>query len=293
VTQYAQRNLTASTKCVPGTSQTFRLPIMNPGEFHIMASDFSAPSSSAETLSRAAPGVRTPAVAGVAGHDNQININPVGPDLPVNPIGPTLPVNPNLPIVLTGPIVPGPYPVSLDIFHGDQLVASGAPPPIQQCQAFSDDTWRVRVNYAAQSQATDTIRFDLMPYTSTLPVLTRRIPLDFLQQGFDNNWNGRKYISLAFENSTLIVRFDPEIASYYNLTNTDYTIAGIPTEINPPNLMVKDIQFKMDSSSGGFQELSGPLPYIQVTVTFGGIDGQPITGSILHTPFTVGAFSIS
>ena len=329
--QYAPRDLTASTKSVPGTSRMYRLPTMMPGEFHITATGYSAPvitaamvdttaigqtatgtvavaelRNTAEAAAAPAP-ASTPAaaptapagtvVAGAASAGaappakialavNQTGLDTgLGQQIGINPIGPGGPGGPG------GPIIPPSYPVSLDIFHGDQLVVSGAPPPIQQALDDNDGTWRVRVNYAAQSQPTDTIQFSLMPYTSTLPLLTRRIPLWFLQQGFDNNWNGRNYISIAFEDGTLYIQFDPEIASYYHLPNQNIAVASAITEV-PPNLVVTDIQLRVDSSSGGYEELAGPLPYIQVTVTVGGIDGQPMNCSILGGDFTIADFSV-
>jgi hypothetical protein len=37
VVQYAELNLSTSTRAVPGTSATYRLPVMMPGVFHITA----------------------------------------------------------------------------------------------------------------------------------------------------------------------------------------------------------------------------------------------------------------
>ena len=277
MTDYASRDLNTSTNPVPGTSRMYRLPTMTPGVFHLTATGHSLPGN-ARVLADTKAADATRGSAGIGG------INTTG----------TLEIgnNPGNPGNPGGPVIPPPYTVSLDLFHGDQLVASGAPPPLQQVVSAFDDAWRVRVNYTAQSQPADTIQFDLMPYPSTLPLLTRRIPLWFLQQGFDNNWNGRQYISLVFEDSTLSIRFDPEIASYYHLSEQDIPVATHITEV-PPNMMVKDIRLRVDSSDSGFEELTGHLPYIQVTVTVGGIGGQPITGSIAEVDFKIDDFSIT
>jgi phospholipase C len=282
--QYAELNLKTSTNAVPGTSAMYRLPTMMPGVFHITATGHQLPHFVARAAAPASslPALATPPVSialarpgdGAAGGlgGGVINVGPIGPGGP------------------GGPIIPPPYTVLLDIFHGDELVASGAPPPIQECLSADDDTFRVRVNYPANSQPTDTIQFNLMPYTSTLPLLTRRIPLWFLQKGFNNNWNGRNYISIAFENDTLSVRFDPEIASYYHLTELDHPLGSIPGVV-PPTVVMKDLQLRVDSSSGGYQELPGPLPYVQVTASFGGLNGQPIQFSIPGGQFSVSDFS--
>src|ERR1700675_2933888 len=147
--QYAELNLKTSTNAVPGTSAMYRLPTMMPGVFHITATGYQLPHFIARV---AGPGARvsgsvTPSVSialarpvdgaagGLGGLGGLINVGPNGPGGP------------------NGPIIPPPYTVLLDIFHGDELVASGAPPPIQDCLSADDDTWRVRVNYPANSQS--------------------------------------------------------------------------------------------------------------------------------------------
>jgi len=285
VVQYAELDLSTSTRAVPGTSATYRLPVMMPGVFHITATGHPLVHFVARDLrpGTSATGSAKPTVHVALARPGDGNSGvPGGTEINVGPIGPGGPPG--------GPVIPPPYSLLLDIFHGDELVASGAPPPIQECLAAGDDTWRVRVNYPANSQPTDTVQFNLMPYTSTLPLLTRRIPLWFLQQGFNNNWNGRNYISVAFENNTVSIRFDPQIASYYHLTELDHPVASIPGEI-PPTVIMKDLQLRVDSSSGGYQELPGPLPYVQATATFGGLDGKPIAFSIPGGNFTISDFS--
>jgi hypothetical protein len=128
-------------------------------------------------------------------------------------------------------------------------------------------------------------------FPSMLPILTRRIPLDFFQQGFDDNWNGRGYISIEFENSTLVLHFDREVASYYNLSDQDYPIASYPTE-DPPNILVKDVNLSGGSSPGSVGFLAGPLPYIRLTVSCTGINGQPITGGVFGFDINVHDFAV-
>ena len=192
MTQYAQLNATTTIQGEPGKSRMFRLPVMNPGTFHISATGYTQPLNALAVPAGAAthkaggvaaiggPARITPVNRAGAGI-GQIGIAPVGPGGPGGPGG-----------------SPVSYPVSLDLFHGDVLVASGAPPALQEVTANNDNAWRVRVNFASDTQPGDNVDV-LMPYTSTLPILTRRVPLDFLQQGFDNNWNGRNYISIFLE----------------------------------------------------------------------------------------------
>ena len=182
----------------------------------------------------------------------------------------------------------------MDLFHGDNIVASGSNGlPIQHTPSEGDSTWRLRLQLGPGSPAgTYTFTITLMPFPSMLPILTRRIPLDFYQQGFDNNWNGRNYISIEFVDNNLMIHFDPEVASYYNLSDKDYVMASFPT-VDPPNIMVKDVHLAVDSSAGAFGSLPGPLPYVVMTVRFTGINNQPISGSVLGFDVNVHDFTIT
>jgi hypothetical protein len=145
MTQYAQLHANTTIQAEPGKSRMFRLPVMNPGTFHISATGSTLPLSALAVPAVSAPpkvggvaAIGGPAgitpLTGVAGGIGKIGIAPVGPGDPGGPGGPG-----------GGPVS---YPVSLDLFHGDVLVASGAPPASQQVTAANDDTWRVRVNFA-------------------------------------------------------------------------------------------------------------------------------------------------
>ena len=61
----------------------------------------------------------------------------------------------------------------------------------------------------------------------------------------------------------------------------------------PNEVIVRDIRISIDSSSGGFEELPGPLPYIMVAVKIGSIDGKPLTASTAGIDFAIGEFSIN
>jgi hypothetical protein len=300
LTQYAALNVNTVLPADPGQSRMFRLPTINPGQFVIQATGYSLAENIAD---RAVAGNSASVLAPVAGDGSTArpqrtavdgNIGGVqgagagGVNAP--PGGPTGP---------TGPVFPPPYPVSIDLFHGETLVVSSAAPILQQAATPFDDTWRARINFPSNAQPTDTIRIALSPYTGTLPIQTRRIPLSFLQQGFDNNWNGRNYISIYFEDGTLGIQFDPEIASYYKLSNLSYpVITGLASDfVDASIVVVQDITLNINSSDGGFEELQGPLPYILVAVKIGGIGNQPISVDvgwwIADAHFAISDFSIN
>jgi phospholipase C len=205
---------------------------------------------------------------------------------------------PSTGIVSIGPALAGPpgggsgngpavVDLEMELYHGDEFIVSGVNVlPPQLTPSDGDDTWRVRLQLAPDAPAGDYSFSITLDYPSAFPILTRRIPLAFFQQGFDNNWNGRQYISLGFADGELVINFDPELASYYGLSNVQYVAPGFPTLVWP-NILVSDVRLSMDSSDGPYvpsynpyKSLPGPLPYVLLTVTFTGVNNLPISGSI-------------
>jgi len=182
----------------------------------------------------------------------------------------------------------------MDLYHGDHLVVSGFNNlPLQQTPSDGDSTWKVQLQLAPGAPAGSfSYNVSLNPFPSLYPLLTRRIPLAFFQQGFDNNWNDRKYISLEFEAGDLMIRFDPEVASYYGLPNVDYVLGSIPT-LQFPAIQISDVRLSMNSSDSGYDGLTGKLAYVQLTVQFTGINNQPISGSFAGLGFNVQPFSVN
>jgi phospholipase C len=62
----------------------------------------------------------------------------------------------------------------------------------------------------------------VLQYPSILPAEERRVPLSFLQQGFDKNWNdGHQYLTdFQIRNNTLHYSWDPQFAGLYHLDAT-------------------------------------------------------------------------
>jgi phospholipase C len=276
MTEFALRNASTNITLRPGQVRSYRLPVMSPGEFHIAVTSIQP----IPVPPKPHP-MGTPHAAG--GHQGGIGVNG-SVVVPVD-LGP-----------LTGGVSPpvgsGTGAVAqaqsgdllIDLFHGDSLVATGIGfLPIQQNIWMGDGTWRVRFQMAQGTTDGDyPWRIDLMPYTSMLPIQTRRIPLEFFQDFLDLMWNGNDYVRVALEGGQLAVRYDPDVASYYGLKNLGIQLFdGNSSFFTGPQLQTKDISVGIDSSSSGYQFLNGPQTYVYVTVNFAGINGQPIEIDVL------------
>ena len=182
----------------------------------------------------------------------------------------------------------------MELYHQGNLVATGANAlPMQNTPAEGDDTWTVGLSLAPGTPQGETYPYiiTLSPFPSVLPVVTRRVPLAFIQQGFDDNWNGRDYIRFEVEANTLIVTFDPELASYYHLSAVQHPLP-VPWGIDAPNIQVKTSNLSIGSTAGGAGVLPGPLTEIILSTTFTGVNGQPIHGTAFHSGFSLYDFTI-
>lgn len=285
--QYAYRNLSTTISLVPGDVRMYRLPIMMPGEFVLQTSGqliiprtAGQPSEPGHAAMPAqslhpSPAVRSaPTLRGIADvRDTAGAISALPGHLP--------------------PPGVGAVDVLMDLFHGDELVASGTNGlPLQLTPSEGDNTWRVRVQLAPNSpSATYRVTLSLI-FPSMLPILTKCIPLAFFQQLFDTNWNGRSYVSIALEQNNLLIHFDPELASYHHLSDIDHVMDS-KFLVTLPNVMTRDVQLSINNSSAeGYDGLAGQLPYIRLTVRFTGINNQPISGSAYGFDINVHDFSI-
>lgn len=323
MTEYAYRALATQIKFTPGNSPAFpdvriyRLPAMMPGIFHLTASRWQpqpqpphgnpsppaapggptqagAPLGSAGLAVLAQPGRAASEPTREPGHGPVIvtgsgTAHPGGSTDPT--IGSADPANPP-----GGPPVAQPEDLVIELYHGGQLVATGANAlPLQNTVSDGDDTWTVHMFLAPGSPPSEEYIFNisLSPFPSILPVLTRHIPQAFFQQGFDDNWNGRNYVRAAFQDNTLLVTFDPEVASYYHLPSFQQQQKPPFWGVDLPNIQVKDSHLSIDSTAGGFGFLPGPLTVILLSTKFTGAGGQPIHGSIESLDFSLHDFTVN
>jgi phospholipase C len=130
----------------------------------------------------------------------------------------------------------------------------------------------VRLQLAPGSPTNETYLFQIqMNFPSVLPILTRRIPMSFFQQGFADNWNGRNYVSVNVDQNLLAITFDPEIASYYKLQTLTQSLSVSIIEFK--NIRCGAIALSIGSGDSPFTFVSGSLPYIQVDVPLLSMDG--------------------
>ncbi len=316
MTEYAYRTLSTQITLTPAVApgppvvSVYRLPTMMPGVFHLTATQIEAPPSP--------PGGPSPSPVpdGLAGH----GASP-GPGVPLEGAAPAstahisaapapasisglaAPISGEMTLgVPTDPVSPPPAPPTtqpgdlvIALYHEDVLVATGANAlPLQPTVSEGDDTWTVQLSLAPGTPLGVDYRFtiSLNPYPSALPLLTRRIPLAFIQQGFDDNWNDRNYVYLEFVDGAFVLSFDPELASYHNLTNYQYPIAPM-TGVQFPNIQLKTSHLSINSSADGFGPYAGPMTVITFSTTFTGSNGQPIHASIATSDVYINDFTIT
>jgi len=269
MTQYVQRTITTDIEISPGDVLTYRLPTMMPGAFSLATHRLAAPPVLAMSPADVGVGVGIGVNPGI----------PIGPIGPIGP-GPVGPVNPPI------PIGPGPLPsyMLMDLLHGGVVVASAASFPDQATASDGDGSWSVRLHLAPDAPAGVAQGYSVsLDFPSMLPVLTRRIPLSYLRQGFNDNWNGRQYVFAEIDQNTFSLSFDPELATYYNLKDTAVPL-NIPV-IKIDNVLCDDIALNVGYGPSPFDYAPGDLPYIQINIPVQSADGtQPITVDLPVVP---------
>jgi phospholipase C len=194
---HAYRLNSAGIDISVGETRTYRLPQMSEGEFIVRARN--ATVAFADTPTVADPGTGGSAEQPLKQHPQG---GPGG--------GPVL--HPELPSELL-----------MELLHGGQLVDSSHETMLTQTPSDGDDTWELRVSLDPTATTTPARYEVTVQYPSMLPILTRRVPLRYLQYGFNENWNDRDYIFATLEGSGLTVQLDQQVATYYKLRDS-YTV---------------------------------------------------------------------
>jgi phospholipase C len=89
----------------------------------------------------------------------------------------------------------------MELLHGGQVVGSSLDSILAQTPSEGDDTWELRVSLDPAATTTPA-RYEIsLQYPSMLPLLSRRVPLSYLQYGFNENWNGRSYLFATLSTS--------------------------------------------------------------------------------------------
>jgi phospholipase C len=269
--QYASRILSTDIDMVPGEVKTFRLPTMTPGAFIVQSTALPFALSTPQLAGVPHLHDSGGGVLGNPGGSGGVLGNPDGPGGPGGPLG-----NPGV--------------LLLELLHGDQVVQSGQTLVPQSTPSSSDPAWRLQLAPGTPDQ---TYPFKVtVNFSSLLPILTRRIPLDAFQQGFDKNWNGHNYVYATITNNTLFLSFDPALAFYYNLKDQATDIPLPVITLN--NARTGPIHFSTGSSDSPFDWISGRFPYIQLDVPIVHTEANnqiaihiPVVGDIVLADFTL------
>jgi phospholipase C len=271
----AYRENSAGIIISAGEIRTYRLPRMSPGELIVRARNAtiilppgggtplpprppSGPGGPGEgaggmpPLHRAAPVAGPPTLA----HAQRMPTDPGGGSGP-----------PQLASELT-----------MELLHGGQVVGSSRDSILAQTPSEGDDTWELRVSLDTAATTTPA-RYEIsLQYPSMLPLLTRRVPLSYLQYGFNENWNGRNYLFASLEESGFTLQIDRQVATYYKLQDSYTTY--LP-HLSFTNFDIGPLTLRCGSMVSPFAFRSGTLAYIEAAVHVGRRDGQQMNVDVL------------
>lgn len=227
----------------PGEIRTFRLPTMMPGYFRVTPTRLQGPPSGPNKLPQFGPASFGP---------------------------------PPSPRVLAAPIFQ-PGELLVDLLHGEQLVTTTAGVIIQDTPSEGDDTWRLRFHLADGSLTTDTYNYNIeVMWRSLLPVLTRRIPMSFFRQGFDDNWNNRRLLEVSIDKNQVVIDVANDLARYYRLSQQQVIDLNKVEDLFPfttiNNVRTNGIHFSIGSSDSPFSWYRGRLPFVRLDVSLTRID---------------------
>jgi phospholipase C len=155
-----------------------------------------------------------------------------------------------------GPLDPGSLPpevggdsgppgeITFELFHGDQLVQKKVGQNIFFNVPASGHAYSLRISRAPDPNgARRRYRIDAQ-YSSVLPQVNRRIPMAFLQQGFDRNWNtDQSYLEMfRIENQLLQYRWSYKLSALYDVQR-EKIIRFIDTDlISFPAILAKTLK---------------------------------------------------
>ncbi|MEU6324736.1 alkaline phosphatase family protein [Streptomyces sp. NPDC047009] len=181
----------------------------------------------------------------------------------------------------------------MELLHGGQVVGSDRNTVLVQTPSEGDDTWELRVTLDPHATMSPARYVITVQYPSMLPMLTRRIPLTYLQNGFNENWNGRDYLFATLEGSNFTLQIDQQVATYYKLQEA-YTWNLSDKHVSFSNFDISELHLSCGSMPSPFAFASGTLAFFQVTVHVRRrIHGEPMKVSFWNVDFDVAPFDIT
>ncbi len=121
----------------------------------------------------------------------------------------------------------------LSVSHNHSIIATSN---------WSDDLWRLKIKRVQDPSIPSNERRKYriqIQYMSLLPEIERRIPVQFFQNNFNNNWNNEKYVGLSINGSKLIIYVRPDFQELYNLLPQEIDFG---TMLNFRNLYSENIE---------------------------------------------------
>ncbi len=159
-----------------------------------------------------------------------------------------------------------------ELMHGDQVAQRKEDGHnIFYDSAASSASWSLRITRKPDT-SNDRRRYRIdATYPSVLPLLDRRIPLSFMQRGFDQNWNdGHQYLQeLWIENNIVNYRWDEKFSWLYDLKREGSHNLGARSYAEIPFILKRDVIFGVGHEDGVIipPATSAPkVPYISLKV---------------------------
>lgn len=163
--------------------------------------------------------------------------------------------------------------LELELTHSEHLSQSGENRILAE-SLWHDDLWRLRIRRVSQNGGRDEIDaegrlgyyIDAL-YPSQLPILERRIPTSFFQDGFAQNWNRQNYIRVAIIANRIELSFQEDLARLYNLPlhGDPYVIPISPAFVTPD---IELISQELSIGAGPLPGGGGNVPFIAFRVRF-------------------------
>ena len=123
-----------------------------------------------------------------------------------------------------------PAELTLELMLGDQVVQSRTGKNILYDTSGARAGWSLRVTRKTVVNQNERRRYRIdAQYPSVLPQVDRRIPMSFLQRGFEENWNQAGFLEmLRIENKLLQYRWHHKLSDLYKLARENTLELDIP-----------------------------------------------------------------
>ncbi len=154
--------------------------------------------------------------------------------------------------------------ITVELLLGEGVLATDANHIFHQIPGSSEQYF---VRVTRREEGSSAQRYALqVNYPTVLPILDRRIPLEFFRQGFDRNWNDHPYVkSFRVHGDRATVHFDADFAAIYGLENPLVIAWSLPIlDFNDVNS--RSIRFSAGADKNPFEFQTGEAPFFSCTI---------------------------